>query len=474
MFNKRWKTSKRVLVVFVTIVLVTSILSGLFAYRYGVEVARAQSASLTTQTLSGGVTSPYSYNIWSEGGYYYAKDAYGAIPSWGQSTNASDVINSAFNAENVTVHLLKGSYYLSTKILINYDWASLRSDGLGATLVASGGLTGYMLQVGDNTALRKKVIIDGIRFDGQNLASVSGIDLESARWTTINNVYLESFIHGAAINLNGNESLGCHYNTISNFVIIHALTGISLTGDSTTYGASSSSGHSSANYIHDGLMDGQSLTNSRGIQVLHGGNNKIDHIEFTGFQINVYLDDWLNKIAYNTFDSRINFDVQLTSNAVNTTIVHNTIGVLEPVTGQFGLIYEDNDYWQPPQAANQHFLSYSFSVAANQNNKFIAQINPQARGTYNWTIEMLAVTLETAVGGSQTFSVRVVDDGSDSMVVSLGGTWPAGGNGYTSTGSFTCPTNQYLYIQYSTSAGAATGLGTVTIEYLVTDPITGT
>lgn len=137
MFNKHWKTGKRALVVFVTIILVASILSGLFAYRYGLEVARAQSASLTSQTLSGGITQVPSYTVWTEGGYYYAKDAYGAIPSWGSSANASYIIQYSMNSltNGGEVFIKTGTYTLTNSLIIPYDGVTLMGEGRTSTVL---------------------------------------------------------------------------------------------------------------------------------------------------------------------------------------------------------------------------------------------------------------------------------------------------------------------------------------------------
>ena len=187
MFNKHWKTSKRVLVVFITLILVVSSLSGLFAYRYGLEVARAQSASLTSQTLSGGVTSSYSYIIWTEGGYYYAKDAYGAIPSWGSSTAFSTVVNSALGSAN-DICVSTGSYTLNANISISRP-IKLSGAGKNSTLI---NLNGYSININADNCEISSLVLNGtdtepaLVFNLNALVSIRNVNFKNCLWAIYN------------------------------------------------------------------------------------------------------------------------------------------------------------------------------------------------------------------------------------------------------------------------------------------------
>jgi|GEM_PF-2412547 len=80
--------------------------------------------------------SPYlgsSYTVWRNGSTYYAEDAYGHVPRWGESSNASMIINKALSSltndrtwkERVTV---VGNIEITNPLIV-YNYTILQVDG---------------------------------------------------------------------------------------------------------------------------------------------------------------------------------------------------------------------------------------------------------------------------------------------------------------------------------------------------------
>ena len=68
---------------------------------------------LSTFYLSGGIYPQADYTVWKEGTYYYAKDLYGFIPSWGKDTNFIDIMYECHDAlpNGGIIQLGKGLFY---------------------------------------------------------------------------------------------------------------------------------------------------------------------------------------------------------------------------------------------------------------------------------------------------------------------------------------------------------------------------
>ena len=150
MFNKQWKVSRRALLVFAVILCVSIITSSFVTYKYVV----AQSASLTTQTLSGGIyPGAPTYTVWTEDGYYYSKDPYGVIVSSASAYTILHSVSTALSSSGGKIVLEAGNYTYATTWLINTGSAisiigtssSRQNAGYGTTLQYSG--TGSAIEV---------------------------------------------------------------------------------------------------------------------------------------------------------------------------------------------------------------------------------------------------------------------------------------------------------------------------------------
>jgi len=73
---------------------------------------------LSTFYLSGGIYPRGDYTIWKEGSYYYAKDSYGFIPSWGKTTNGSQVWQNSINNGH-HIFVIQGNYWINTFLTVN-------------------------------------------------------------------------------------------------------------------------------------------------------------------------------------------------------------------------------------------------------------------------------------------------------------------------------------------------------------------
>lgn len=92
---------RKALILIVACILITSLIVYVYA-----------SPSASTFWITEGIyPSAYSYTFWKEGSTYYTKDAYGRIPTWGESTNVSSL---AENAQNNLPHPLGSSLYAGT------------------------------------------------------------------------------------------------------------------------------------------------------------------------------------------------------------------------------------------------------------------------------------------------------------------------------------------------------------------------
>lgn len=136
----------------------------------------------TTFTISSGIYPESTFTVWVSGSNYYAKNDYGAIPSWGSgSTNASYVINNAVTeifTYGGSLLLKRGTYSLDSSILIpaviqtgeSKSWkirgesltgdiyyTKLQSTILGTVLEPTATFNGSIFDIGYNAAFQTHV-----------------------------------------------------------------------------------------------------------------------------------------------------------------------------------------------------------------------------------------------------------------------------------------------------------------------------
>ena len=143
----------------------------------------AQGSSLSTATISGG---PYAgaptYTIFTEGGIYYAKDAYGAI-SWSStsfSTVAQNTIDAAYAAGGGSIKLSgAGPYPCPTQLYIKSN-VTLNGDLMQETelyATAANQVVLYFGPLSRGTSTSNLIIVGS-----SSLSNVTGIYVDTGSW----------------------------------------------------------------------------------------------------------------------------------------------------------------------------------------------------------------------------------------------------------------------------------------------------
>jgi hypothetical protein len=119
----------------------------------------AESAS-TIWISSGIYPNAYSYTVWNEGSYYFAKDAYGKQPSWSGITNASQVVTNCIH-EGVSIFFSEGTFAFTDPIRVTVDGVHFQGTGIYTTtlIFKSGASGGYLFEIGDGITKRIETTI---------------------------------------------------------------------------------------------------------------------------------------------------------------------------------------------------------------------------------------------------------------------------------------------------------------------------
>lgn len=164
-----------------------------------------------------------TYTIWNEDSTYYAKNANGQISSWGESSNASYVIQNAINDTTYAVDrgiiLLKtGNFTIDTSIILNTK-IKFHGEGRDSTFLTSTISDGSPIitttGVDDSNAV-SDIEIKDLRIEG------SGSDGDGIYWEY---VVRQSTIEGVSITNVGGDGIHFHHcfsNIITNVHINNA------------------------------------------------------------------------------------------------------------------------------------------------------------------------------------------------------------------------------------------------------------
>lgn len=176
--------------------------------------------------ISGGVyPNASTYTIWKEGTTYYAKDAYGKIPSWGETSNFSSLMISVLQDLKYwggSISIQKGNYFADTQINIPYDenilsYINIYGVGEKTNITFTG--TGYLFNI---TQYQNQISNMGISVS----SSATGIILlHDAYFTTLK----ELTINGIKdVTQYGIRFYGSLYSQIFNVRMYNMIVGISL------------------------------------------------------------------------------------------------------------------------------------------------------------------------------------------------------------------------------------------------------
>jgi len=179
---------------------------------------------LSTFYLSGGIYPQAHYTVWKEGSYYYAKDIYGFIPSWGKSTNGSYVLQTALDSLSSgrtwkeTVKVLE-LFYLKTTLRIP-SYTRLWIEG---TLKLEAGSNCQMLRNSDWTLGNSYIELCGggiIDYNGANQNDGASrenrtiIDFEKVHHSSIHDLTIQNGRTGAGIILGGTGGGAVNYDNV--------------------------------------------------------------------------------------------------------------------------------------------------------------------------------------------------------------------------------------------------------------------
>lgn len=111
-----------------------------------------------TAWISSGIQQPYSYVIWKQGSYYYAKNAYGFQPSWSGSISAITIVNNAITtSEDGDRIFLKNAEYNfgSNDLVLDPDKPSVVLEGESVIVdFTTGYVTGSILRFDTGYSLK--------------------------------------------------------------------------------------------------------------------------------------------------------------------------------------------------------------------------------------------------------------------------------------------------------------------------------
>ena len=130
-----------------------------------IQIVYASSPS--TFYLSGGIYPQADYTVWKEGTYYYAKDLYGFIPSWGKTTGFIFLMQYCHDnlLNGGVIQLTKGSFYDNgIEFNITNRGITVRGMGYATKWITNNGATKspIVIKNTDNFRIENFVLISNI------------------------------------------------------------------------------------------------------------------------------------------------------------------------------------------------------------------------------------------------------------------------------------------------------------------------
>ena len=346
-------------------------------------------------------------------------------------------------------------YTINTPIVSNIDNFGLIGDGWGSQLIAGPGLpAGPMFQVlapGGNGVFRYGIRIAHIFLNGNNIAGINGLELDSTYQALIDHVRIR-YCKGISVNLSGNSGargaythlIGCHITDGSAGIGIQTQyheNVVMLGGILAHFQSTGGIGFKSQDGVNQVI--GTVFDNcDTGMWVYFASANRLISCEFTNgltnfVNLNGATDTIIDSCYFNSFLGTGSKNMIAVDNANN--IVHNCVAasgtgwtnfIHESGGSCLGNIYESNNIGSLP------IVLATGSTGVVRNNQ---GYNPRGN---------IAAPVIPASGTAQTNSF-----GSDAMVFITGGTVTAiaigGTNTGLTTGAFRVPANQTITITYS-------------------------
>jgi len=149
-------SKKRLILLTLMLCLLSSLITGVTVYVF------ANPGPLAVYYAEEGIyPDAPDYTISVEGSTYYAKDAYGHIPGWGITSNATNLIQTAIN-NGQTVKISNGTYALDSPLFINKSYFQLRLD-VYADMGFNGDDVGaeYCLTIGHTSYQHMQIFVEG-------------------------------------------------------------------------------------------------------------------------------------------------------------------------------------------------------------------------------------------------------------------------------------------------------------------------
>lgn len=148
-----------------------------------------------------------SYTIWREGSTYYAKNAYGQIPSWGSGANASVIFEYVF-LEKGEIFIVAGQYDVDVHLYVTNDTFihgegylthihQTVDDGFGAVFFV-GPPASVAEEDWNTTSYGHNVIIENLRISSSAVGGSkgNGISILAMSNVIVRNVWLEDLNQG--------------------------------------------------------------------------------------------------------------------------------------------------------------------------------------------------------------------------------------------------------------------------------------
>lgn len=352
------KIKKKIVSLLLLLCIISATLSGASVYVYA--TSQPSSSGYGEAGVSPGAP---SYTIWREDSTYYAKDAYGYIPSWGTSSNASQIILSAIGNGDTKTFLKKGTYTMNTLDLSDCDHhVIIEGEGRFSTILDFSGHSGIVW----SASSRRWLTLRNLQILGDDTVGTYGLTLDYVK-VALEWIYVKNFEEGVwlkraqsssfhdceiedaqnhAMKLygGGNNDIqsfrniyhGCKADNQCNLYIDYSV-GSTFIGDifearGGTSAITSAIGIHLSNGAHNTLISGCHFENQFREILLDGSasiphGNTISGCYFSGNSIcseATYLNNCENNtISYNTFMLHTNQALGFSANAKANTVISN-------------------------------------------------------------------------------------------------------------------------------------------------------